>query len=580
MGFEVKVELLNPTTDEVVDSVTAQGVLPDVHKYISTLGFPHSDRGGLSHLQCFHNVDFIFQGIMCNSDTLDMSKSKNTFDPALDVIARGTNCTEAYTTTSVASGEATPLGAIDKRYGYYKPAASIANTNKVIKKWEWGTENGNGEINSIGLGMIPTALTYSKSLPTDIISTATKAINPIVGCPLYYTELPAGRPVVDENKNYATSTESLNSLIDVELSGTDGRYIAFYQTDKSIVFLTFITKDLTLDDMTFSSEFNVLQEDGTYLTKVRYKKIDKKWIYRYNTIMGCTADYDTYDIRYLHPLAALESRNIVMHPDGILDINTGTETLILPSSGSSWGFYSVEDNAYVVFGSKYGKQGTDVPPDYAESGYNIQTSSWTKIRFYAISGENPAVEVLDTVTSSSTSTNLNAQSNSLVFTKDKCIVDRLYSNTSSRKYNFVEKRTLSGNNLVWRLDLGLVPPEGLTLASDRYYRFLFEGAGKKYCAMKLYNTLWSSFNIYTLFDLGTGAISGYLLGALRFYGHTMFLAYDKEDPFRLAYTQNTAHYDMKVCLYTNFFTAKANLPRTITKTNAHKMRVTATITAE
>ena len=41
MPAKVKVELINPTTEEVVESVSADGILPDVHKYISTFGFPY-----------------------------------------------------------------------------------------------------------------------------------------------------------------------------------------------------------------------------------------------------------------------------------------------------------------------------------------------------------------------------------------------------------------------------------------------------------------------------------------------------------------------------------------------------------
>ena len=577
MPAKVKVELINPSTNAVVDTVVADGILPDVHKYISTFGFPYivKDTPG-SNL--FWNTAFIYQGIMCNSEQVDSSKSKCMFKPCIDVTARGNYCTDAFTVT--ASNVTYKMGDLDKRYGYYNNTLSGNTLDKCVKVWEWDQNNGNGNINSICLTNSPAAITYNKNFPEDIVALPATATYPLSGI-TRYSYFPTDVPQIDSVNNLATNSgDWIQSLINIDLPTSDK--IACYQTTKNIVFLKSLDADYTYNGTTYPAKRNEQQADGTYITRVYYKVIDKKWLFKYR--QGIFGSENTgNDTEVYHPLATYLSSHIVAHSDGYIDINTGTSQV----SEDSF-FFNVEDNAYAVLGVSYDKRGANPPKDYDAK---VNTSYFFKSRYYVISGDTPALEVFDSVHSTpifgTGSTNATGKTTSL-FTKDKCVILRYYNTSSSRKYNFIEKRTLYEFNLVWRNTLSMTAPANTSFASvsnsaiDQIY-----GDGKYYAIMYLY-TGKNSTNARTaprasaIIDLASGAIVGYATGLnVDSSSYTLkHVYYDIESPFRIYQMQNTSSYDMKLSMFTNFFTMKCNLPRQIVKTSDYKMRVTVEIIPE
>ena len=577
MPAKVKVELINPTTEAVVESVSADGILPDVHKYISTFGFPYivKDTPG-SNL--FWNTAFIFQGIMCNSEQVDSSKSKCMFKPCIDVTARGNYCTDAFTVT--ASDVTYKMGDLDKKYGYYNNTLSGNTLDKCVKVWEWDQNNGNGNINSICLTNSPAAITYNKNFPEDIVALPATATYPLSGI-TRYTYFPTAIPQIDSGGNLATNSgDWIQSLINVDLQTSDK--IACYQTTKNIVFLKALDADYTYNGITYPAKRNEQQADGTYITRVYYKVIDKKWLFKYR--QGIFGSENTgNDQEVYHPLATYLSSHIVANSDGYIDINTGTSQV----SEDSF-FFNVEDNAYAVLGVSYDTRGANPPTDYDAKVY---TSYFFKSRYYVISGDTPTLEVFDSVHSTpifgTGSTYATGKTTSL-FTKDKCIILRYYNTSSSRKYNFIEKRTLYEFNLVWRNTLSMTAPANtkFTTVSNSAIDQIY-GDGKYYAIMYLY-TGKNSTNARTaprasaIIDLDSGAIVGYTTGLnVDSSSYTLkHIYYDIESPFRLYQMQSTYSYDMKLSMFTNFFTMKCNLPRTIVKTSDYKMRVTVEIIPE
>lgn len=584
MPAKVRVELLNPSTDAIIDAVEANGILPDVHKYLSTFGFPHIQKPISSNdagINLFWNSAYIFQGIMCNSEQLDNSKSKCIFKPCLDVTARGNYCTDAFTVT--ASNVVYKMGDLDKKYGYYNNILSKNSLDKCVKVWEWGTENGNGVINSIGLTNSPASVTYNKDFPEDIVSLPATATYPLSGI-TRHTSFPSSMPKIDSTANLATNDASgLVSIIDVDLSSTDNAFITAYETSKNIVFLKIIAEDYTYNDVTYPAKRNEQQEDGTYVTRVYYKVVDKKWLYKYRQpIFGSENTGDSKEV--YHPLATLLSEHIIAHSDGYIDVNTGEEQFKF----SSPFFHNVEDNAYAVFSHSYGTRGANAPSDYDA---NVYTAYFQKSKYYVISGDTPTLEVFDSVLSTpirNAGTSYATNYTTSLFTRDKGVILRYYNTSSSRKYHFIEKRTLYGFSLIWRNTLSMTAPDNTSFTAvsssviDQIY-----GGDKYYATVYLYTGKNSSSSRYAprasaVLDMDTGNIVGYTNGLNIDTNITrcIHIYYDLESPFRLYYTQNSSSFDMKLSMFTNYFTMKCNLPRTIVKTSDYKMRVTVEIIPE
>lgn len=577
MPAKVKVELINPSTDEVVDMIEADGILPDVHKYISTFGFPHIEKTDAGS-NLFWNSAFIFQGIMCNSEQVDGSKSKCTFNPCTDVTARGNYCTDAFTITY--DDIAYKLGDLDKRYGYYNNTLSGNTLDSCVKVWEWDTANGNGNINSICLTTSQAAMTYNKDFPEDMVALPKTSVYPLTGI-TRHTYFPSIIPKIDSTANLGTNSGGLiSSLIDVDLSSTDGAKISFYETTKNIVFLKILSSDYTYNDITYPAKRNEQQEDGTYVTRVYYKIVDKKWLYKYRqSIFGSENTGDTYEV--YHPIAAFRPEHIIANSDGYIDINTGTSVVNFDSTNPV--FCRVEDNAYAILGLNYDDGVRNNPIDYDA---NVYMNYFLKSRYYAISGDTPTLEVFDSLYNTpiygSDSTYASSKEEAL-FTRDRGIILRYYR---SGRYNFIEKRTLSGFNLVWRNDLGTTSPTNTSFVAysssviDQIY-----GAGKYYAIMYLYQgasgaSAREAPRVSAILDMDNGEIVGYATGSPIGTTSYKLVYYDLESPFRLYYTQNSSAYDLKLAMYTNFFTMKCNLPRTIVKTADYKMRVTVEIIPE
>lgn len=577
MPANVKVELINPSTDEVVDTVTADGVLPDVHKYASTIGFPHTRRTA-EGLALFWNSAFIFQGIMCNSEQVDSSKSKCTFKPFIDVTARGNYCTDAFTKTY--DDIAYKMGDLDKRYGYYNNTLSGNTLDSCVKVWEWDTANGNGNINSICLTTPQAAITYNKDFPEDMVALPKTSIYPLTGI-TRYTSFPSSIPKIDSVANLTDSADYITSLIDVDLSSTDGAKISFYETTKNIVFLKILGEDYTYNGVTYPAKRNEQQEDGTYVTRVYYKIVDKKWLYKYRQpIFGSENTGDTYEV--YHPIATFRSSHIIANADGYIDINTGTSELNFGSENPV--FCRVEDNAYAILGLRYDDGVRNNPIDYDA---NVYMNYFKKSRYYAISGDTPTLEVFDSLYNTpihyDPATTYASSQEEALFTRDRCVILRYYR---SGRYNFIEKRTLSGFNLVWRNDLGTTAPTNTSFVAysssviDQIY-----GAGKYYAILYLYQgdsgaSSREAPRVSAILDMDNGEIVGYATGSPMDITSYKLVYYDLESPFRLYYTQYSSSYDLKLAMYTNFFTMKCNLPRTIVKTADYKMRVTVEIIPE
>lgn len=576
MPANVKVELINPSTDEVVDTVTADGVLPDVHKYISTFGFPHI-RKETEGADLFWNSAFIFQGIMCNSEQVDGSKSKCTFKPCTDVTARGSYCTDAFTITY--DDIAYKMGDLDKRYGYYNNTLSGNTLDSCVKVWEWDTANGNGNINSICLTTSQAAMTYNKDFPEDMVALPKTYIYPLTGI-TRYTRFPSTIPEIDSAVDLTDSDVFISSLIDVDLSSTDGAKISFYETTKNIVFLKILSSDYIYNDITYPAKRNEQQADGTYVTRVYYKIVDKKWLYKYRQpIFGSENTGNDEDV--YHPIAAFRPEHIIANADGYIDINTGTSKVNFDSTNPV--FYRVEDNAYAILGLNYDDGVRNNPIDYDA---NVYMNYFKKSRYYAISGDTPTLEVFDSLYNTpiygSGSTYASSRDEAL-FTRDRGVILRYYR---SGRYNFIEKRTLSGFNLVWRNDLGTTAPTNTSFVAysssviDQIY-----GAGKYYAIMYLYQGDNGSSSreaplVSAILDMDNGEIVGYATGSPINTTSYKLVYYDLESPFRLYYTQNSSAYDLNLAMYTNFFTMKCNLPRAIVKTADYKMRVTVEIIPE
>ena len=373
MPAKVKVDLINPTTDAIVESVSADGILPDVHKYISTFGFPYIEKTSAGS-SLFWNTAFIYQGIMCNSEKVDGSKSKCMFKPCIDVTARGNYCTDAFTVT--ASNTTYKMGDLDKRYGYYNNTLSGNTLDKCVKVWEWDQNNGNGNINSICLTNSPAAITYNKDFPEEIVALPATATYPLSGI-TRYTYFPTAFPQIDSTNNLANNSgDWIQALINVDLPTSDK--IACYQTTKNIVFLKALDADYTYNGTTYPAKRNEQQADGTYITRIYYKVVDKKWLFKYRQgIFGSENTGDDTDV--YHPLATYLSSQIVANSDGYIDINTGTSQVKDDSF-----FFNVEDNAYAILGVSYGSRGQDAPKDYDAK---VNTSYFFKSRYYVISGD-------------------------------------------------------------------------------------------------------------------------------------------------------------------------------------------------
>ena len=574
MGFSVKVELLDPATDAVVDSVSANGVLPDVHKYISTLGFPFTDRDDKYTHDLYWNVDFMYQGILCSSDDINMSKNVCKFSPGISNAAHGNYCASDYLTLHEVD-----LASYDKKYGFYRNDLSTYARDKVTKVWEWGTTQGNGTIKSIGLGTITMPNTFQKEYPEDKMAWD-RYPNPLVGVDGYTG--PATREINSDSDPSGVSNELM-----VFPKGYSGSWQkGYYETAKNIVLWFSNESAVTLPDGTIIPQgWSAQQEDGTRKTRIYYRVVDKKWLYKYPMFMRMLTNAEKSSERIIfHPLALQRPVTVFQFKlyDGYIDIDSPSTLCYVSNDGTY--IPRVLNNACAAFWV-YKDKG-EAPPDY--DGYNIYTKYWNEYLFYVISGDIPTLQVIDTVskipglaTSQSTSA---CRWNGAILTEDLGMITRLYRSKSGYQYHLIEKRTLNGFHLVWRKVLPLTITSG-SIVDPASVTFLpMYANGETYVYVQTYNAV-KDVQVLLVLSAKTGEEVGYITRYMGRYSQTsykgigIFDVDDRESPFSLADCHTTVgNYQLE--LINNFFTAKAVLPRAIEKTEAYKMRITAEITLE
>lgn len=566
---EFNIQLKNASSGTVVKNITLPAVITDFYKYESTSGFPcmsryaHGSSDSYNAGFCANTAIVNASGIKLFKDTLDESPHK--FKATLD----DTYCGFAtrYTDAANAHQFSDKAGYMsDYSFGPIDFRNVEGERLKLMYKWTWPSDKGNGTIKSVGTGHQAGA----NAVDIDPLFTDFNAAASQMGMDFYqYGGLPVGD--FDSPRSTAflpnTSENTMTSQVNafprspfMHWRSSASNRDFYYQTDANIVHIWFKT-------------LNVLNENNEYVSIACYRIINKKWMYKYSIGIA----------QGMHPLGTPDwYAGADAFEDGEISINSGAYALRLnPTIGggtrTSCSYPIVEGNAYCIFFADAGEAGRNPNPD-AENPY------WNHSRpqnCYIIMGDTPTLRVYSTQYDSLL-TNMNVKRGGY-FDTDPVIQATLFCKDFSYiliyrvsdNQNILIRRFLYGDSFIFKINLG---------AGSRYafnLCFVPDQPSGTFCLYK------DSFSAnYTLpgkiCNILDGQQVAYALlgqadeGLVRSLTYMTLLDATNDNPYKLTALLNGDTRYASV-LATNFLYAKANLPEPITKTSDYTLDITFTL---
>lgn len=538
MNCKAKVELIDPDSGEVKEQKEARGIITNAYKYISTLGYPFTDRTKYT-VMSYYNADVIAQGCIAFKDALDSNEDATLFDFSNEKTAFGSRYTSDMSKYST-------------KYGVYREDLSTHTDSSVEKVWEWGTQQGNGTIRSIALTHSSGADCFDTAHPSSDITVGNDYV-PILRCPYGESVKIDGASTFSSIQNDITCQE----IKTVNWNESQNPRVNYYATERNIIQLCISNGNMNI---------TVQDEEGnaTKQTKILYRVIPRKEICYYPLALG---GLDKGKSKYLHPLARPEYNNrdyvkLEEGWDGELIINTGASSLLDFDRSR----LSIEDSAFMIYLSESDNDGS-VNPD----GADVDASLYRRMTTYVISGDIPTVSKYDSVYKSplfgTIATSATYLGSNMVFTKDLGYIYSRYRGSGYPEYNYIAKRYLNNDVLAWKIDMHN------TKETSSYLRIFpsVDGAFE----MPLTDT-------YPMVNQVRRTSDGSLLGYCRDYENHAYhwiKDVDKSNIFLLVPDRcnSSATSLCQVELMTNYLLCKITFDEGITKTDKYKMRITVTV---
>ena len=566
MNCHVKVELLNPADDSVAKSVEADGVVTNAHKYLSTCGYPFINRTESVTLASMC-LDLTAGGCIAFENAQSTDENDYKFDLSDKKVAWGTRYSEDYS-------------AFSSKYGALNKDLSTFNRRSFTKVWEWSESQGNGSINSVCLTHAAGAGAVDNTPPPNTTAVYTMGNDgaPTIMCPTGNSVL--GTEALQANTDYMCSRSIRPS--DAYSVRPD---VFYYQTDNSIICLN--TKSLNIVT-TDSAGKNVFRHT------FRYRRIDKKWMYKWEggvLLSARTVNYCQHLLSYPEPLTDEAGNKSYLDDDwdGELTFDTTSEvkTMFDAGSGGTDGtsVYLEDSFGFALFsrGIDYylDADGKKVDVGFADSSdVGLTKSNANALVTYIITGETPYVKTFEShyrcALSQDRFHTTGYISRGIIILKDFSYIYKSYrgTKTSYAKYNYIARRMLSEDTLVWKMDLGNTVNTGLPLK-----RFYWDS---EYFCLPYFNASSSASNYsngvyYTVRKNLDGSVVGYFLDNIEDQVTTNLVPKD-DNLFILDSAGHTSvDYGFTSYLNTNYMWLKANLPTSVVKTAAYKMRITVKV---
>lgn len=568
MNCHVKVELLNPADDSVAKSVEADGVVTNAHKYLSTCGYPFIARTESVTLASMC-LDLTAGGCIAfeNAQSTDVDDYK--FDLSDKKVAWGTRYSEDYS-------------AFSSKYGALNKELSTFDRRSFTKVWEWSESQGNGSINSVCLTHAAGAGAVDNTPPPDTTAVYTMGNDgaPVIMCPTGNSVL--GTEALQANTDYMCS----RSIRPSDAYGVRPD-VFYYQTDNSIICLK--TKSL-----------NVVTTDSTgknvFRHTFRYRRIDKKWMYKWEGGVFLSARKDNYCQHLLsYPIPLVDESGNETYLDGDWDgeLTFDTTSSIMTMfadynsiTGNDGTRVYLEDSFGIALFSKgidyyLDADGKKVDVGFADnSDVGLTKSNAYALVTYIITGETPYVKTFEShyrcALSQDRYSTKGYISKGIIILKDFSYIYKSYRGTSTSyaKYNYIARRMLSEDTLVWKVDLGNTISTPLPLK-----RFYWDSA--YFCLPYVNNssssTSYNSGVYYTVRKNLDGSVAGYFLDNVEDPITTNLVPKDNNLFILDSVGHTSPDYGFTSYLNTNYMWLKANLPTSVVKTSAYKMRITVKV---
>ena len=538
MNCKAKIELIDPDTEEVKVEKAAKGIITNAYKYISTLGYPFTDRTKYS-VMTYYNADVIAQG--CIAFNADLGSDEN------DTIFDFNNVKTAF-----GSRYTSDMSQYSTKYGAYRKDLSTYTDSVVEKVWEWGTQQGNGTIRSVALTHSSGADCFDTEYLTSDITVGNDYM-PTLRCPFGDSVKIDGASTFSSNQQVITCPE----IKTVNWYESRHPRLNYYVTENNIIQLC-----------TSNGNTNVTVKDAegkeTKQTKILYRVIPRKEISYYPLAIG---GLDKGTSKYLHPLSRPEyaDRDYVRLEDGWdgeIIINTGTCDLIEFDRST----LSVEDSAFMVYLSRSDNAGS-VNPDGADAGASL----YGRMITYVISGDTPTVSKYDSIYNSplfvTATTSATYLGGNIVFTKDLGYIYNSYRGGDYPEYNYIAKRFLNNDELAWKINMSN------TKNTSSY--------------LNIFPCVDGAFEVpltgtYPMINQVRKTSDGSLLGYCRDYENHAYhwiKDIDSSNIFLLVPDRGDSSTTSlcQVELMTNYLFCKINFDEDIVKTDKYKMRITVTI---
>lgn len=566
MKCHVKVELLNPADDSVAKSVEADGVITNAHKYLSTCGYPFISRKDYVTFATMC-LDLTAGGCIAFENAQSTDENDYKFDLSDKKVAWGTRYSEDYS-------------AFSSKYGALNKDLSSFDRRSFTKVWDWSESQGNGRINSVCLTHAAGAGAVDDTPPPNTTAVYTMGNDgaPTIMCP---------------TGNSALGTAAFQAYTDpmcsYEIRPSDGygvqSDIFYYQTDNSIICL-------------LAESLNVVTTDSTgknvFRHTLRYRRIDKKWMYKWEggvLLSTREKNYCQHLLSYPIPLVDEAGNKSYLEGDwdGELTFDTTSEVKTMFDSGSggkdgtsvyledSFGIalFSMGINTYID------ADGKKVDVGFADSSdVGLSKRNANALVTYIITGETPYVKTFEShyrcALSQDRYSTTGYIDRGIIILKDFSYIYKSYRGTSTSyaKYNYIARRMLSEDTLVWKVDLGN------TISTPLPLKRLYWNSDY-FCLPYVNNSSsasgYSNGVYYTVRKNSDGSVVGYFLDNVEDRVITNLVPKD-DNLFVLDSAGHTStSYGFNAYLNTNYMWLKANLPTEVVKTAAYKMRITVKV---
>ena len=569
MNCHVKVELLNPADDSVAKSVEADGVITNAHKYLSTCGYPFISRTESVTLATMC-LDLTAGGCIAFENAQSTDENDYKFDLSDKKVAWGTRYSEDYS-------------AFSSKYGALNKDLSSFDRRSFTKVWEWSETQGNGSINSVCLTHAAGAGAVDNTPPPNTTAAYTMGNDgaPTIMCPTGNSVL--GTEALQANTVYMRS----ESIRPSDAYGVRPD-VFYYQTDNSIICLNIKSLNVETTDSTGKSVFR-----HTF----RYRRIDKKWMYKWEGGVLLSAREKNYCQNLLsYPIPLVDESGNKSYLDGdwdgelTFDTTSEVKTMFGGSNSSTGsdgvGVYLEDSFGFALFskGIDYylDDDGKKVDVGFADSSdVGLTKSNADALVTYIITGETPYVKTFEShyrcALSQGRFHTTGYIDRGIIILKDFSYIYKSYrgTKTSYAKYNYIARRMLSEDTLVWKADLGNIISTSLPL--KRFYW------GSDYFCLPYVNIAGASSSsyskgvYYTVRKNSDGSVAGYFLDNIEDQVTTNLVPKD-DNLFILDSVGHTSvDYGFTSYLNTNYLWLKANLPTSVVKTSAYKMRITVKV---